>query len=116
MRRRRIKTMSSPTNMTIKAIVTINLGLYMDIRPEIDIEVPDGLQGRELVEWLHTEYKDLLKNKENHVPCAVCGGILRYGGTGLSKEGLCGACTAKMQSDRRDFKVEKQKHKTNVRT
>jgi len=110
MRRRRIKTMSSPTNMTIKAIVTINLGLYMDIRPEIDIEVPDGLQGRELVEWLHTEYEDLIKNK------AVCGGIQRYGGTGLSKEGLCGACTAKMQSDRRDFKVEKQKHKTNVRT
>ena len=48
----------------IKAVLTINLGLYMDIRPEIEIEVPDELQGKELAEWLHTEYKGLYERKE----------------------------------------------------
>src|ERR1700734_647729 len=97
--------------MKIKAGVTINLGLYMDIRPEIDIEVPDGLTGRELIEWLHTEYKDLLKNKENQVPCANCGGIQRYGGTGLSREGLCGACEASLKAQSRDFKAGNAKNR-----
>ena len=44
------------------------MGLYMDIRPEIDIEVPEGLSGKELVLWFHEEYKDLLKNKEAGMP------------------------------------------------
>lgn len=51
--------------MKIKAVVTINLGLYMDIRSEIEIEVPDGLKNAELVEYLHTTYKGLLQEKES---------------------------------------------------
>lgn len=50
--------------MKIKAVVTINLGLYMDIRPEIEIDVPDGLKNEALVEYLHTTYKGLLQEKE----------------------------------------------------
>lgn len=32
----------------------------MDIRPEIEIPVPDGLEGPELVRWLHAKYHGLL--------------------------------------------------------
>ena len=42
----------------------------MDIRPEIEIEVPDGLKGPELVQWLHDEYHDLFKRNfeaKNHM-------------------------------------------------
>lgn len=46
--------------MKLKAIVCINLGMYMDIRPEVEIEAPDGLSGKELVKWLHEEYHGLL--------------------------------------------------------
>jgi hypothetical protein len=42
--------------MKIKAILTINTGVYMDLRPEIEIEVPDGLKNKALVQYLHREY------------------------------------------------------------
>lgn len=47
--------------MILKAIVTINVGTYMDIRPEIEIEVPDELKGKDLLKWLNAEYGGLLK-------------------------------------------------------
>jgi len=36
----------------------------MDIRPEIEIEVPDTLKNEALVEYLHTHYKGILAAKE----------------------------------------------------
>lgn len=63
--------------MKLKATTTINLGTYMDIRPEIEIEVPDSLSGPELVKYLHKEYFGLLDGwkaeppKDESVPVEV---------------------------------------------
>lgn len=54
--------------MKLKATTTINLGVYMDIRPEIEIEVPDELKGPELVKWLHKEYFGLLDGWKADAP------------------------------------------------
>ena len=50
--------------MKHKAIVLINMGLYMDLKVDVEIEVPTDLKDRALVEWLHTEYHGLLERKE----------------------------------------------------
>lgn len=52
----------------------------MDLRPEIEITVPDGLENEELVNWIHSKYHGLLANKE---VCRSCGG-----GVGLGTEGI----------------------------
>lgn len=36
----------------------------MDVRPEIEIEVPDGLKNEELVRYLHKTYGGLLNRTE----------------------------------------------------
>ena len=46
--------------MKLKAVLTINLGLFMDLRPEIELDVPDGLAGQELIKYLHQTYWGLL--------------------------------------------------------
>ena len=71
----------------IKAIVTINLGLYMDIRPEIEITVPEGLENEQLVRYLHDTYKGLLEPKPI---CKACGGTSKD--TKINREGLCNVC------------------------
>ena len=54
--------------MKIKATITINMGLYMDIRPEVEIEVPENLTGPELALWLHKEYFGLLDGRKVEPP------------------------------------------------
>lgn len=46
--------------MKLKSIVTVNLGLYMDIRTEIEIDVPDELKNEQLVKYLYAKYWGLL--------------------------------------------------------
>jgi len=46
--------------MKIKAQVTINLGLYMDLRPEITIDTEDYQASRELIKELHKNFWGLL--------------------------------------------------------
>lgn len=53
--------------MIIKATLTINTGLYMDIRPEIEITAPDGLSDVELAIWLHDRYHGLYTKHEQAV-------------------------------------------------
>ena len=71
----------------IKATITINMGLYMDIRPEVEIEVPENLSGPELVQWLHKEYHGILDAHS----CQQCGGVQKYGGEPYVN-GLCEQC------------------------
>ena len=40
----------------IKATITIDINQYENIKPEIEINVPDDLEGVDLVKWLHQEY------------------------------------------------------------
>ena len=73
----------------------------MDIRPEIELEMPDGLQGKELVKYLHQEYHGLLTTerlreiktetvkKKEVLPknaCQSCGGMTSIGTDGVVEE------------------------------
>jgi hypothetical protein len=49
--------------MKIKAIVTINMGLYMDIRPEVEIDTEDYESSRSLLRELHANFFGLFNNK-----------------------------------------------------
>lgn len=46
--------------MKIKSIVTINMGLYMDIRPEIEIDTDNYDEAKRLVQELHSNFYGLL--------------------------------------------------------
>lgn len=46
--------------MKIKAIVTINMGLYMDIRPEIEIDTENVELSKQTVRELHKHFFGLL--------------------------------------------------------
>ena len=47
--------------MKLKAIVTINMGLYMDIRPEIEIDTENIEESKNLVRSLHKHFYKLLE-------------------------------------------------------
>ena len=46
--------------MKIKSTVTINMGLYMDIRPEIEIDTDNYAEAKRLVQELHSNFYGLL--------------------------------------------------------
>ena len=46
--------------MKIKAVVTINMGLYMDIRPEIEIDTENIEVAKQTVRELHKHFFGLL--------------------------------------------------------
>jgi hypothetical protein len=76
----------------LNAKVVINMGLYMHIEAEVPIEVPVHLRSVELVEWLHTNYKNLLDRKEERdldnakkVLCVNCGTVMQK----ATFDGLC---------------------------
>ena len=46
--------------MKIKAVVTINMGLYMDIRPEIEIDTENVEVAKQTVRELHKHFFGLL--------------------------------------------------------
>ena len=46
--------------MKIKAVVTINMGLYMDIRPEIEIDTENIEIAKQTVRELHKHFFGLL--------------------------------------------------------
>ena len=47
-------------NMKIKSTVTINMGLYMDIRPEVEIDTENYDEAKRLVQELHANFYGLL--------------------------------------------------------
>ena len=47
--------------MKLKAIITINMGLYMDIRPEIEIDTDKIEESKQLVKALHKHFYKLLE-------------------------------------------------------
>jgi len=84
------------------------MGLYMDIRPEVEIEVPDGLKNEELVQYLHKTYYGILNGGK---ACARCGGIERFGGKGLNQEGLCDRCAVENSFQERENRATIKKYK-----
>lgn len=40
----------------IKAILTLDINQFENIKPEIEISVPDELENEALVMWLHNKY------------------------------------------------------------
>lgn len=50
--------------MKLNARAIINTGIYQHIEIDVVIDVPEGLGNKELIIWLHGEFKDLLKNRE----------------------------------------------------
>ena len=50
--------------MKIKAIVTINMGLYMDIRPEIEIDTEKVEEAKKLIISLHKHFYKLLETSK----------------------------------------------------
>lgn len=49
--------------MKIKAKVTINMGLYMDLRPEIEIDTENYEEAKRLIKELHQNFFGLLNGK-----------------------------------------------------
>ena len=95
--------------MKLKAKVTINTGLYMDIRPEIELDVPDDLKNEQLVEWLHTKYHGLLSKKEkrdNPETCKSCGGTASIGNAG---EPLVGGLHPRCRVEEEVYKINNLK-------
>jgi hypothetical protein len=92
----------------LNAKVVINMGLYMHIEAEVPIEVPAHLHSRELVEWLHTNYKGLLDKKEkrdaenaDRILCANCGSVMEA----KTFDGLCSEqCRKDMKYKLEQFK------------
>ena len=94
--------------MTIQAKVVINTGLYMHIEAEIPLEVPDDVKGKELIEWLHTNFKGLLESKEkrdaelqDRIICENCGAV-------MEKKTFDGLCSKECQNDIK-YKLESKK-------
>mgnify|MGYP001616639659 CR=1 FL=1 len=53
----------APTNMKLKATLCVNLGLYMDLRPEIEIDTENYEEAKGLIKELHQNFFGLLTEK-----------------------------------------------------
>ena len=49
--------------MKIKSVVTINMGLYMDIRPEVEIDTENYTEAKKLIRELHKNFYGLLNGR-----------------------------------------------------
>lgn len=55
------------------------MGVYEDLRPEVELDVPDGLQNEALVTYLHKTYHGLFYDKPEIEVCTSCGGTASIG-------------------------------------